>query len=72
MRQLTSLYTEYYNWVEANVPLSGNLKLRRYMDKLNEAILDLRGTPMTDQEIQKAKLAADALAVKDHMHGVPK
>ncbi len=66
-RKLTQLYTEYYHWVEENVPLSGNLKLRRYMEKLNEAIIELRGMPMTDREIQRAKLAADALAQKDHM-----
>lgn len=69
LRDLTDLYTEYYHWVEENVPLPGNMKLRRYMDKLNEVIIDLRGTPMTDREIQRAKLTADALATKDHMHG---
>jgi hypothetical protein len=68
LRQLTDLYLEYYHWVEENVPLSGNMKLRRYMDKLNETIMDLRGSPMTDREIKMAKLAADALAAKDHMH----
>ena len=67
LRQLTELYTHYYHWVEVNVPLPGNMKLRRYMDRLNEAIIDLRGTPMTDKEIQRAKVAADALAAKDHM-----
>ncbi|NLJ25251.1 MAG: hypothetical protein GX354_07485 [Firmicutes bacterium] len=66
-RKLTELYTEYYHWVEKNVPLAGNLKLRRYMEKLNEAIVELRGAPMTDREIQRAKLYADALAQKDHM-----
>ena len=66
-RKLTRLYTEYYHWVEEHVPLPGNQKLRRYMDKLNEAIIELRGKPMSDREIQRAKLAADALAEKDHM-----
>jgi hypothetical protein len=61
---LTALYTEYYYWVEENVPLPGQLKLRRYLEKLNEVIIELRGTPMTDREIQRAKLAADALAEK--------
>jgi hypothetical protein len=66
-RKLTKLYTEYYYWVEENVPLPGNQKLRRYMQKLNETIIELRGEPMSDREIQRAKLAADALAEKDRM-----
>ncbi|NMB46052.1 MAG: hypothetical protein GX998_06530, partial [Firmicutes bacterium] len=33
-RRLTDLYTEYYHWVEENVPLPGNQKLRHYMEKL--------------------------------------
>lgn len=44
---MTELFVEYYNWVEENVPLPGNIKLRRYLEKLNEAIIELRGTPMT-------------------------
>ena len=67
VRKLTALFTEYYNWVEENVPLPGHIKLRRYLEKLNEVIIDLRGTPMTDQEIKMAKLAADTLAQKDHL-----
>jgi len=66
-RRLTDLYTEYYHWVEENVPLPGNQKLRHYMEKLNEAIIELRGMPMTDREIKMARLTADALAEKDHM-----
>ena len=66
-RKLTRLYTEYYYWVEEHVSLPGHEKLRRYMEKLNEAIIELRGEPMSEREIQRAKLTADALAAKDHM-----
>ncbi|NLA58287.1 MAG: hypothetical protein GX855_05220 [Firmicutes bacterium] len=67
VRRLTELFDEYYNWVEVNVPLPGHIKLRRYLEKLNEAIIELRGTPMTDEEIKMAKLTADTLAQKDHL-----
>ncbi|NLJ86508.1 MAG: hypothetical protein GX322_08705 [Firmicutes bacterium] len=69
LRQLTDLYREHYYWIEENVQLPGNLKLGRYMEKLNEAIVELRGSPMTDHEIKMAKLTADGLAAKDHMSG---
>lgn len=66
-RLLGSLYVEYYQWAEQNVALPGNYKLRKYMEKLNQRILELRGRPMTEKEIKRAKLAADALAEKDHL-----
>jgi len=66
-RLLGSLYVEYFEWAEENVTLPGNYKLRKYMQKLNERIMELRGRPMTEAEIKRAKLAADALAEKDHL-----
>jgi hypothetical protein len=66
-RLLGNLYVEYFDWAEENVALPGNYKLRKYMHKLNDKIMELKGRPMTETEIKRAKLAADTLAEKDHL-----
>jgi hypothetical protein len=67
-RLLGNLYVEYYQWAEKTAGgMPGNYKLRKYMQQLNQRIIELKGRPMTDEEIRQAKLAADALAEKDHL-----